>query len=63
MEDIMDLQQFIDSYRISTAGSYYERLDEAQLFVSDAIGEVVDTPMSKIIAQAAVLYDVEESDI
>mgnify|MGYP006230720705 CR=1 FL=1 len=58
----MALQQFIDSYRTSTAGSYYERLDEAQLFVSDA-AEAVDAPMSKIIAHAAVLYDVEESDI
>lgn len=58
----MALQQFIDSYRISTAGSYYERLEEAQLFVSDAT-EKVDAPMSKIIAYAAELYDVEESDI
>ena len=58
----MALQQFIDSYRISTAGSYYERLEEAQLFVSDAT-EKVDAPMSKIIAHAATLYDVEESDI
>ena len=58
----MTLQQFINSYRISTAGSYYERLDEAQLFVSDATGEV-DAPMSEIIAYAAVLYDVDESDI
>ena len=58
----MALQQFADSYRISTAGSYYERLEEAQLFVSDA-NEKVDAPMSKIIAYAAALYDVEESDI
>ena len=58
----MALQQFIDSYRISTAGSYYERLEEAQLFVSDAT-EKVDAPMSEIIAYAAELYDVEESDI
>jgi hypothetical protein len=58
----MALQQFIDSYRISTAGSYYERLEEAQLFVSDAT-EKVDAPMSKIISHAAALYDVEESDI
>ena len=58
----MASQQFIDSYRISTAGSYYERLEEAQLFVSDAT-EKVDAPSSEIIANAAVLYDVEESDI
>ena len=58
----MALQQFIDSYRISTAGSYYERLEEAKLFVSDAT-EKVDAPMSEIIAYAAELYDVEESDI
>ena len=58
----MALQQFIDSYRISTAGSYYERLDEARLFVSDTDG-VVDAPMSEIIAYAAVIYDVKEIDI
>ena len=58
----MALQQFIDSYRISTAGSYYERLEEAQLFISDAT-EKVDASMSEIIAYAAELYDVEESDI
>ena len=58
----MALQQFIQSYRISTAGSYYERLDEAQLFVSDATEEV-NAPTSEIIAYAAVLYDVKESDI
>ena len=58
----MALQQFIDSYRISTAGNYYQRLEEAQLFVSDAT-EKVEAPTSKIIAYAAALYDVEESDI
>ena len=58
----MTLQKFINTYRIATAGSYYERLEEAQLFVSDAT-EKVDAPMSKIIAYAAALYDVEESDI
>ena len=58
----MTLQQFIDSYRISTAGSYYERLDEAQLFVEDAT-EKVNASMSNIIAYAAVLYDVSISDL
>ena len=58
----MALQQFIDSYRISTAGSYYERLEEAQLFVEDA-REALSVPLATIIAEAAVLYDVEESDI
>lgn len=58
----MALQQFIDSYRISTAGSYYERLEEAQLFVSDATEEV-DAPKSEIITYAASLYDVRVTDI
>lgn len=58
----MTLQKFVDSYRISTAGSYYERLDEAQLFVEDAEG-VLSESMSEIVAYAAAIYDVKESDI
>ena len=58
----MALQKFIDTYRISTAGSYYERLNQAQLFVEDAT-EKVNTPVSEIIAYAAVIYDVKETDI
>tara|TARA_R100000027_G_C2196716_1_gene78627 strand:- start:82 stop:258 length:177 start_codon:yes stop_codon:yes gene_type:complete len=58
----MTLQEFVDSYRIATAGSYYERLDEAQLFVSDAEGEVSES-LSEIVAYAAAIYDVKKSDI
>jgi len=58
----MTLQQFVDSYRITTAGSYYERLDEARLFVLDASEKIADK-ISEIVAYAAVLYDVEESDL
>jgi len=58
----MTLQQFINSYRISTAGSYYERLDEAQLFVSDAL-EATDSLPSYIHSNAAMLYDVCVTDI
>jgi len=58
----MTLQKFINTYRISTAGSYYERLDEAQLFVSDAL-EATDSLPSCIISNAAMLYDVCVTDI
>jgi len=58
----MTLQKFINTYRISTAGSYYERLDEAQLFVSDAL-EATDSLPSYIISNAAMLYDVCVTDI
>ena len=58
----MTLQQFINSYRIATGGNYDFRLEEAQLFVEDA-REALSVPLATIIAEAAVLYDVEESDI
>ena len=58
----MTLQQFINSYRISTAGSYYERLDEAQLFVSDAL-EATQSIRSYIVSNAAMIYDVCITDI
>lgn len=58
----MALQQFIDSYRISTAGSYYERLEEARLFVSDAT-EATNSLPSYILSNAAALYDVNIDDI
>ena len=58
----MTLQQFINSYRISTAGSYYERLDEARLFVSDAL-EATQSMPSYIRSNAAMLYDVCVTDI
>jgi hypothetical protein len=58
----MTLQKFINTYRISTAGSYYERLDEAQLFVSDAL-EATDSLPSYITSNAAMIYDVCVTDI
>lgn len=58
----MTLQKFINTYRISTAGSYYERLDEARLFVSDA-KEETNSLTSYIISNAAILYDVCPTDI
>ena len=58
----MELEEFIDSYRIATAGSYYERLDEARLFVLDASEEVAAT-MSEIVAYAAEIYEVNKSDL
>jgi len=58
----MTLQKFIQSYRISTAGSYYERLNEARLFVSDAL-EATDSLPSYITSNAAALYDVSVTDI
>jgi len=58
----MTLQKFIQSYRISTAGSYYERLEEARLFVSDAL-EQTDSARSYIESNAAALYDVNVADI
>lgn len=58
----MTLQKFINSYRISTAGSYYERLDEARLFVSDAL-EVTNAIPSYIHSNAAIIYDVCVTDI
>jgi len=58
----MTLQQFINSYRIATGGSYYFRLEEARLFVSDAKEETNSLP-SYIISNAAMLYDVYITDI
>ena len=58
----MTLQKFIQSYRISTAGSYYERLNEARLFVSDAL-EQTRSIRSYIESNAAALYDVSVTDI
>ena len=58
----MTLQKFIQTYRISTAGSYYERLDEARLFVSDALEQTHST-RSEIVSNAEALYDVAAADI
>ena len=58
----MTLQKFIQTYRISTAGSYYERLDEARLFVSDAL-EQTKSIKSYIESNAAMIYDVNVTDI
>lgn len=58
----MTLQQFIQSYRIATAGSYYERLEEARLFMEDAREETISA-LSYIRSNAAVIYDVSISDL
>ena len=58
----MTLQKFIQTNRISTAGSYYERLDEARLFVSDAL-EQTKSIKSYIESNAAMIYDVNVTDI
>lgn len=58
----MTLQKFIQTYRISTAGSYYERLEEARLFVEDAT-EATNSLPSYIVSNAAALYDVCITDI
>ena len=58
----MTLQQFIQSYRIATGGNYYFRLEEARLFVSDAMEATTSLP-SYIQSSAAMLYDVCVTDI
>ena len=58
----MTLQQFINSYRIATGGNYYFRLEEARLFVSDAL-EATQSMRSYIVSNAAILYDVCITDI
>ena len=58
----MTLQQFIQSYRIATGGNYYFRLEEARLFVSDAMEATTSLP-SYIQSNAAMLYDVCVTDI
>ena len=58
----MTLQQFIHSYRIATGGNYDFRLEEAQLFVSDALEATSSIP-SYIVSSAAALYDVCITDI
>ena len=58
----MTLQKFIQTYRIATAGSYYERLEEARLFVLDAT-EATNALPSYIASNAAALYDVNVTDI
>ena len=58
----MTLQQFINSYRIATGGNYYFRLEEARLFVSDAL-EATQSMRSYIVSNAAMLYDVCVTDI
>ena len=58
----MTLQQFIHSYRIATGGNYDFRLEEARLFVSDAL-EATNSIPSYIVSSAAALYDVRIGDI
>ncbi len=58
----MTLQQFIQSYRIATGGNYYFRLEEARLFISDALEATTSLP-SYIQSNAAILYDVCITDI
>ncbi len=58
----MTLQQFIQSYRIATGGSYDFRLEEARLFVEDAREDTVSA-LSYILSNAAALYDVCITDI
>lgn len=58
----MTLQQFIHSYRIATGGNYYFRLEEARLFVEDALEATSSIP-SYIVSNAAVIYDVCITDI
>jgi hypothetical protein len=58
----MTLEQFIRSYRIATGGNYDTRLEEARLFVSDAL-EATDSFPSYIHSNAAMLYDVYVTDI
>lgn len=60
--DNMTLQKFIQTYRIATGGNYYERLEEARLFVSDAT-EATNAFPSYIVSNAAALYDVRITDI
>lgn len=62
MREKITLQQFINSYRVSTAGSYYERLDEARLFVSDALEQTKQIRWY-IVQNAATIYDVRVTDI
>ena len=58
----MTLQKFIQTYRIATGGNYYERLEEARLFVSDAT-EATNSLPSYILSNAASIYDVCITDI
>ena len=58
----MTLLKFIRTYRISTSGSYYERLEEARLFVSNAL-EQTHSIRSYVESNAAALYDVNVTDI
>ena len=58
----MTLLQFIRSYRIATGGNYDFRLEEARLFVSDAL-EATNSIPSYIHENAAALYDVCVTDI
>jgi len=58
----MTLQQFIHSYRIATGGNYDFRLEEARLFIEDALEATISLP-SYINSNAAALYDVCISDL
>ena len=58
----MTLQRFIQSYRIATGGNYEFRLEEARLFVEDAL-EATSAGASSIRSNAAALYDVAKEDL
>ena len=58
----MTLLQFIRSYRIATGGGYDFRLEEARLFIEDALEATISLP-SYIRSNAAALYDVAIGDL
>jgi len=58
----MTLQRFIQSYRIATGGNYDFRLEEARLFIEDAL-EATSAALIVLRLNAATLYDVSAEDL
>ena len=58
----MTLQRFIQSYRIATGGNYNFRLEEARLFIEDAL-EATSAVLLVLRLNAATLYDVSAEDL
>jgi len=58
----MTLQRFIQSYRIATGGNYNFRLEEARLFIEDAL-EATSAALLVLRLNAATLYDVSAEDL
>lgn len=59
----MSIQLFTTIMNLIPNGYYFDRLEQAQQFYTEAIENDVDMPKAKIRQYAADMFDVDKSDI